>query len=193
MPLRDPKRLARGKILRTQLPKGESKVLITPVITKTESPTCQAKFCAASGSPGNCLWPRVNAGKRTKKATPKVLGVSNPKGIAVTALPTLLAKRNPMAEKTKSPKRTPSAVPGTMLETTKSGEKTYLPDSTCSCWLWVPEIRPSKRMMTATLSKASPKNAFRSDFTQREGRMRRVSEKNIPKGRAKCQFFAQQL
>ncbi len=94
MAAREPSNPARGTQRRTALPKGASATLKTPINKRTMTPTRQAKNIASS-----CDRPlplaSCNTGNRMKNATPNVLGVSSPSGIAVTSgLPVRRANRN---------------------------------------------------------------------------------------------------
>ena len=82
---------------------------------------------------------------------PKVDGVSNPSGMAVTSSrPVRFAKRRAMKKKAKSPTITPNAVPGTIAETAKSVGNPN------------PLNRPTISNKPATLSSISPKKALMS-------------------------------
>jgi hypothetical protein len=86
----------------------------------------------------------------TRNTIPKVLGVSRPRGIAVTSLlPVFLASRKASHVKSRSPTTTPTAVPGTKWERAKSTGN----------WKTVAR-RETARTRSARLSRARPKNAL---------------------------------
>src|SRR5262249_22064644 len=95
---------------------------------------------------------RIIAGPRTPKTMPKREGVSMPNGMAVTSRrPVLCMRRTASQLYTRSPTRTPIAVPGTITRNTRSGGNPKTP------------MRRLDRMTSCVrLSSASPKKAFQS-------------------------------
>jgi len=99
--------------------------------------------------------PFASAGNSTKKAIPNVLGVSKPKGIAVTvSLLSFFASPHAIKVNAISPISTPNAVPGSIRVSTNSG---VYP-------LGIPAKvkRLNREIMTARLSIDKPKKAFQS-------------------------------
>ncbi len=82
----EPSNPARGTSRRTRLPIGAQITLNTPTSTSTVRPTCQANIIARSWSSFSSVRAICSAGSSTSSATPNVLGVSRPSGIAVTSL-----------------------------------------------------------------------------------------------------------
>ena len=113
-------------------------------------PRNQACCAAASGSSPrpSAAW---KAGPMIRITEPNVLGVSSPRGMAVTSRrPVRRARRNAMAVKIRSPTSTPTAVPGIIRVRTKSRG---IPN---------PTSRLVIRIMPPMLSIISPKKALRS-------------------------------
>jgi len=84
-----------------------------PLATIEHIPTCQAWRAAASSARPPSRAAR-KAGPSTKNTIPKVLGVSRPKGMAVTSVRAVRrASRKAIQVNNRSPTTTPTAVPGT--------------------------------------------------------------------------------
>src|SRR5207237_6518868 len=80
------------------------------------------------------------------------VGVSMPNGIAVTSVrPVRFISERAIHVYARSPASTPRAVPGTILPSTRSAGKPKMPISA-----------PERMTRTPTLSRASPRNPFRS-------------------------------
>ena len=146
----EPSSPARGTTLRTQpLTRAQASLKI-PEASSMAMPRNQACRAAASAAR-----PRPSAawkdGPMIRITEPNVLGVSSPRGIAVTSVrPVLRARRNAIAVKIRSPTSTPTAVPGIIRESTKSRG---IPNPTSKLVI---------RIMPLMLSIMSPKKALRS-------------------------------
>src|SRR3990170_117820 len=146
----EPSSAARGTTRRAQSPPSASSTFTTPIATVAPMPT----FHASAGS-------RVASitGPSTPKTIANRVGVSMPKGIAVTSSrPVRRASRTASHVYARSPRRTPSAVPGTMRPSTRSGGKPKTP------------IRSDERMTSCVrLSSARPRNPLRSPAPSQRG------------------------
>ena len=98
----DPSSPALGRAFRIQLEPNAQIALKIPLMKMQQMPMCHAYFCAKNScssvrlpSPPRSAFIFINAGPRTKRTIPKVLGVSRPRGMAVTLpRPSLRARRN---------------------------------------------------------------------------------------------------
>ena len=114
MAVSEPKSPARGNSRRTHPEPTEQANLNKPLINMEQIPMCHV-WMAASCSAMPAALAAKNAGPRTKKTMPNVLGVSSPKGMAVTSpRPVFFASCRASQKNSKSPTMTPTAVPGIM-------------------------------------------------------------------------------
>ena len=112
-PAIEPSSPACGTTLWINPPRNDIASLKMPMRIMHAIPTCHATIPASAG--GMRVLAETNAGPRTVKAMPIVLGASRPSGIAVTSLrPSRRASRKARHVYTRSPNITPSAVPGNM-------------------------------------------------------------------------------
>ena len=114
----EPSSPARGTRLRTRPQIGAQASLKIPEASSIVSPknhACRAAASAARPRP-SAAW---NEGPMIRITEPNVLGVSSPRGMAVTSdRPVRRARRNAIAVKIRSPASTPTAVPGIIRPST---------------------------------------------------------------------------